>query len=531
MILEDAHWTDPTSLEALSKVVDRLQTLRVLLTVTFRPEFDPPWVGRPYVTPLTLNRLAQRDIEAMIDRVVGNNLVPESIRQDIIERTDGIPLFVEEMTKAVLEAEREGAAQQTVAAIPSPTRGVPATLQASLMARLDRLGSAKEVAQIGATIGREFSHALLSAVVSKSEPELASALARLIGAGLLFQQGIPPHASYLFKHALVQDAAYGTLLREPRRALHARIVHALESKFPDIAASQPELLARHCTEAGLTEKAARLWGKAGYRSMGRSALVEGFKQLARALSQIASLPPTPALRREEIKLQVTLITPLMHIKGHAAPETKAAVERARFLIEQAEALGDVLEDPLLLFWILHAEWLAKYVAFEGEAACYLAEQILTLAKREVASGPLLAGHRAMGTSLLQVGKLAEARTHLDRAIQLYTPAEHRSLTRHGAVTRYDVEAVVGLSYRALNLWLLGYPEAALLDVDRALNDARKFGHTLALMISLTVAEAPLVLSGNEVAGYARADELITLAQEKGAGMWRALGLANKGCLC
>jgi hypothetical protein len=323
------------------------------------------------------------------------------------------------------------------------------------MARLDRLGSAKEVAQIGAAIGREFSHALLSAVASKPEPDLASALARLMGAGLLFRQGIPPHASYLFKHALVQDVACGTLLREPRRALHARIVDALESKFADVAAGQPELLARHCTEAGLTEKAARLWGKAGYRSMGRSALAEGFEQLARALSQIASLRGTPTLRREEIKLQVTLITPLMHIKGHAAPETKAAVERARFLIEQAEALGDVLEDPLLLFWILHAEWLAKYVAFDGEAACYLAEQILTLAKRKVASGPLLAGHRAMGTSLLQIGKLAEARTHLDRAIQLYTPAEHRSLTRHGAVTRYDVEAVVGLSYRALNLWLLG----------------------------------------------------------------------------
>jgi predicted ATPase len=246
-------------------------------------------------------------------------------------------LFIEEITKAVLDGGSEGAAQQTVAAIPSPIRRVPASLQASLMARLDRLGSAKDVAQIGAAIGREFSHALLSAVVNKPEQQLASALDRLIHAGLLFRQGVPPHATYLFKHALVQDAAYGTLLREPRRALHARIAETLETSFSAIAENQPELLARHCAEASLIEKAAALWGKAGQRSLQRSALVEAAEQLTRALAQIAALPATPALRREEIKVQVALITPLMSIKGYAAPETKIAMERARLLIDQAEA--------------------------------------------------------------------------------------------------------------------------------------------------------------------------------------------------
>ena len=212
MILEDAHWTDPTSLEAFGRVVECIRRLPVLLIVTFRPDFDAPWIGRPHVTFMAINRLGERDIDAMIDGVVGNKLLPANIRQDIIERTDGIPLFVEEMTKAVLEAGSEGAAQHTAAAIPSSTLAVPASLQASLMARLDRLGPAKEVAQIGAAIGREFSHALLAAVVRKPEAELASALDRLIAAGLLFRQGVPPHASYLFKHALVQDAAYGTLL-------------------------------------------------------------------------------------------------------------------------------------------------------------------------------------------------------------------------------------------------------------------------------------------------------------------------------
>ncbi len=312
MIFEDAHWADPSSLEVFGRIVDRIDSLRVLLFVTFRPEFAAPWVGRPHVMALTIDRLAPREVMAMIDGVAGNRPVAETVRQDIVERADGIPLFVEEMTKAVLEADGEGAAARAIASIPSPALAVPASLHASLMARLDRLGNAKGVAQVAAAIGREFSHALLAVVPGLSEQELNSALDRLLQSGLLSRQGTPPHATYLFKHALVQDAAYGTLLREPRRALHARIAEAIESQFPDIAESQPELLARHCTEAGLIEKAAGLWGKAGQLSLERSALVEAAEQLTRALGHIAALPATPALRREEIKLQVALITPLIH---------------------------------------------------------------------------------------------------------------------------------------------------------------------------------------------------------------------------
>ena len=401
MIFEDAHWADPTSLEVFSRVVDRLRTLRVLLIVTFRPEFDPPWIGRPYVTALTLNRLAQRDIETVIDNVVGNKLIPASIRQDIIERTDGIPLFVEEMTKAVLEAGNEAAS--TAAAIPSPALGVPASLQASLMARLDRLGPAKEVAQIGAAIGREFSHALLSAVVSKPEPELASALDRLIASGLLFRQGVPPHANYLFKHALVQDAAYGTLLREPRRALHARIAQTIENSFADIADNQPELLARHCTEAGLIEKAAGFWGKAGHRSLEQSALVEAVEQLTRALDQIATLSATPALRRDQIKLQIALASALMTTKGYAAPETKAALEQASLFIEVAQALGEPPEDPLLLFSILFGVWGVNRIAFKGDVVRELATQFLALAREAEDHRPAHGGASCHGHLLTAYG--------------------------------------------------------------------------------------------------------------------------------
>jgi predicted ATPase len=410
MVFEDTHWTDPTSIELLGRVVDRIPTLRVLLIVTFRPEFDAPWIGRPYVTALTVNRLAQREIEAMIDRVVGNKLISASIREEIIERTDGIPLFVEEMTKAILEAENEGAAKRTAAAIPLPALGVPPTLQASLMARLDRLGPAKELAQVGAAIGREFSHTLLSAVVQKPVAELVGAFDQLTSAGLLLRQGTPPHASYLFKHALVQDAAYGTLLREPRRALHARIAGTLQTQFPEIAENQPELLARHFTEAGLIEKAAGLWGKAGQRSLHRSALVEAVEQLTRALDQIAILPGTPVLRREQIKLQVAIINPIGHVKGYSAPETKGAIERARVLIKQAEELGEHLEDPLRLYSVLYGLWVADYAAFNGDVMRELAEQFLSIAKEKGATFPLMMGHRLMGTTLLFMGDPAQVNT-------------------------------------------------------------------------------------------------------------------------
>src|SRR6516165_8353442 len=434
--------------------------LGVLLTITYRPEFEPPWVGRPYVTALNLNRLGEREIAAMIDRVTGNKPLPESIRQDIIERTDGIPLFVEEMTKAVLEAEGEGAAESAVATIPSPSIGVPASLHASLTARLDRLGPAKEVAQIGAAVGREFSHALLQAVVRKPKTELQSALDRLVTAGLLFRQGVPPHASYLFKHALVQDTAYGTLLRERRRALHARIVETLESQFTEIAEHQPELLARHCTEAGLIEKAAGLWGKAGQRSLERSALFEAAKQLTRALDQIETLPATPALRQERIKLQVALITPLIPLKGQAAPETKAAAEKARVLIEQAEAMGEPPEDSLLFFSILYAFWVANFVAFNGDVIRKLAAQFLALAEKQGMTVPLMIGHRLMAISLAYAGDIEDGRTHYDQALALYEPAKHRPLAM-----RFGQDAgVTVLCHRSYTLFCLGYPVAALSDV-------------------------------------------------------------------
>jgi class 3 adenylate cyclase/predicted ATPase len=526
MIFEDVHWIDPTSLEALNGTVDRIATLPALLIMTFRPEFDAPWVGQSHVTSVALNRLGGRESAAIIARLVGSKDLPANVMADIVERTDGIPLFVEEMTKAVLEAGSERAAEYLASAVPSPALAVPASLHASLMARLDRLGPAKEVAQIGSAIGREFSHALLAPVARKPEAELGSALDRLIQAGLLFRQGVPPHATYLFKHALVQDAAYGTLLREPRRALHARIAEALESQFAETAERQPEILARHCTDAGLIEKAAGLWGKAGQRSLARSALVEAAAQLTRALEQIATLPGTPALRREQIKLQVGVVSPLIHVKGYAAAETKAAAERARALIEQAEALGESPEDPLLLFSVLYSLSIANQIAFNGDAFRESTADFLALAKKQQATAPLMIGLRLVANSLMLTGDIAEGRAHYDRALALYDPTEHRGLAaRFGQDIR-----VAALSFRSIGLWMLGYPEAALADTDHALKDAREIGQAATLMFALQVTLVTFLYCGNYATANANVDELVTLADEKGTLYWKAEGLLIRGCL-
>jgi class 3 adenylate cyclase/predicted ATPase len=525
MIVEDAHWGDPTSLEVFGRTIDRIADLAVLMIVTFRPEFEAPWVGRR-ITARALTRLRHREVDSMIDHVIGDKPLPADVRKDIIERTDGIPLFVEEMTKAVLEADGELEALQTAAAVPSRTLAVPASLHASLMARLDRLGPAKEVAQIGAAIGREFSHALLAAVAQEPDTELGSSLDRLIRAGLLFRSGVPPHARYSFNHALVQEAAYGTLLRQPRRALHARVADTLERQFAEIAESQPDLLARHCTEAGLIDKAAVLWGKAGLRSLERSALVEAIEQLTRALEQIAKLPSTPALRREEIRLQVALIYPLQHVKGLAGPEAKAASERARLLIERAQALGEPSEDPLPLFLALYGLLQAVFTAFDGDVASERAAQMLALAEKQGGKLPLMLGHRAMGVTSAITGDFAKGRVHLDRVIALYDPVERRSL----ATRLVQDPRVVALYYRSLALWALGYPDAARADAERALHEAREIGHIGALMQAIATTCLTQLVSGNYATANALSNELIALAEERGSVFWKNSGMLHRARL-
>jgi class 3 adenylate cyclase/predicted ATPase len=524
MVFEDAHWGDPSSLETLGRLIDRIEGLNVLLIVTYRPEFAPPWIGKPEVSAVIVNRLGRREIDSLIDRVAGNNTLPEAIRSDIAERADGVPLFAEEIAKAAIEAADESEVERAIAAIPSAAQAVPATLHASLMARLDRLGEAKEIAQIGAAIGREFGHELLAAAAKRTEIELAIALDRLVQAGLVFRQGAPPYATYLFKHALVQDAAYGTLLREPRRALHARIAEALESRFEEIVDRQPEVLARHRAEAGLNEQAAVLWGKAGRRSFDKSALNEAIEQFRRALTLIASLPQTSALRQQEIKLRVLIITPLMQVKGYAAPETMAAAERARLAINQAEELGEPLEDPLLFFSVLYGLIGANFAAFNGAGIRELAAQFLTLAEKKGATGLIVWGHRCMGITLHFTGDLTEAKTHYDQALSMYRSDEHRPLiSRFGQDSRVSV-----FGFRANVLWLLGFPEAGVADARRAVGEAREISHAATLTFALGFASLIDAFCGNYTDAISAADETISLADEKGSLYFKAFGTLTRG---
>jgi predicted ATPase/class 3 adenylate cyclase len=523
LILEDVHWSDPSTLDVVNLAIQRLANHPVLLIVTFRPEFVPAWSG-PNVTSIALDRLPMGDVGAMIERVAGARQLPDNVRQEIVARCDGVPLFVEEMTKAVLEASSERRAQRNVAAVPE--LAVPVSLHASLTARLDRLGAAKSVAQIAAAIGRDFSYRLLESVARKPVRDLNAALDRLLEAGLLFRQGLPPDATYLFNHALVQDAAYGTLLRDTRRTLHARIAESLEQQFSDVGERQPEVVARHYSEAGLTEKAMALWAKAGRRALAQSALKEAAEQLARAQSMLDGLPTTAERRREQIKLQIELSNALIHTKGHAASETKASFEKARLLIANADKQGDAADDPLLLFSVLYGFWVANRMAFKGEVACELAEQFVDLAGQQRATAPRMIGHMMLGISLVLVGSAAAGRSHLDQAIALYEPAEHRPLaTKFG----HDVR-MTAYCWRALALWLLGFPDGAAADMERALADADEIGHAATSMFAFS----HVSLAHTFRRDYAKAEELaarlVALAEEKGSLYWKSYGAMLQGWL-
>ena len=523
LAFEDLHWADPTSLDLMQTLAERGAQAPLLILATARPEFRPAWSLRSHHSVISLTPLDRAGVARMVFEIAARHPLSKEVVEGVSERTGGVPLFVEEVTRLLLERGQQGGVQ-----------AIPLTLQQSLAARLDRLGEAREIAQIGAALGREFSYTLLRAVAAVagrghdglSEAALQSALDHLVEADLLYVEGAPPQANYRFKHALMQDAAYNLLLREPKRQLHARIAETLESKFSEIAENKPELLAHHCTEAGDFEKAALLWGEAGRRAAERSALVEAAEQLRRALGYIAGLPSNSNLRREEIKLQVELVTPLLHLRGYASPETKAAVERAHHLIEQSKALGEPPEDPYLLFIVLYGSWVAHLVAFDGHVVHELAVQFLALAEKQGATGPRMIGHRLKGMSLLHTGEIAEARAHLDRAIALYDPAEHRHLaTRFGQ----DVGAAI-LAWRSLDLLLLGYSDAALADTKQALETAREGAHAATLMYVLNFSVFQQIHCGRFAAANAILDEFNVLKDQIGGVFWGGWGLALRGCV-
>jgi class 3 adenylate cyclase/predicted ATPase len=518
MVFEDAHWIDPTSRELLDLTVERVGSLPVLLIVTFRPEFQPRWTGQPQVTMLALNRLHRRDRTALVEQIAGGKELPDQVIDQIANRTDGVPLFVEELTKSVLESGllREEA-DRYVLDRALPPFAIPTSLHDSLLARLDRLASVRHVAQTGAAIGREFPYALLRAVCRLSEDELHAALARLVASELVFQRGTRPDAVYAFKHALVQDAAHASLLRGTRQQLHAQIAEALEAHSPELTDSQPELIAQHYTEAELVGKSVVWWSRAGHRSATRSAMAEAAAQLQKGLDQLALLPDNPERQRQELEICSALGAVLQAVKGYAAPETGHAYARALELWKQ---LGSPAE------FVLVPYGQSRYHTFRGELdlALRLDKDLLRLSRQRNDSGGLVLGHLSSGRNLMFAGRFASSRSHFEEVLALYDPISH-SLLVHQAGVHAHVNALDRLAYV---LFCLGFPEQALAQSNAAIAEARRLAHPPSLAGTLGAATGLLTLVGDDAALGERADQLVAVTTEQGFAAWGAFGTLYRG---
>jgi class 3 adenylate cyclase/predicted ATPase len=505
MVFEDAHWIDPSSRELLDLIFDRVSGLHVLLVVTFRPEFQHAWSGQPHVTMLALNRLGGRDGAALVERLAGNAGLAHETVDEIVERADGVPLFVEELTKAVLEsADREDRVAAVLAASPAATLAIPATLHASLIARLDRLGPiAKEIGQIGAVLGREFGYDLIEQVAQQPAAELRAGLDRLAEAGLLFCRGVVPHSSYLFKHALVQDAAYGTLLRARRQELHARVAVVLEQDFADILERQPELLAHHLSGAAEAERAVAQWLKAGQHAAARSAHAEAIGHFNRGLAVLGSVPEEPHRDRQEIELQLGKGLSLLTAEGFSSAEAVVAYARAKDLSEKTG-------DSNHLFVALWNLWMTTAVR-SPDAARPLSSRLLTLARVQDDIGLRLQAHHSAWFTHFNAGEPSPARSHSDEGRRLYDVEQHRSLAfLYGG---HDA-GVCARNYGAFVKWLLGYPDEALASSNDGVRLAERLGHPLSLEHALLY-QAVLHLFRREPGpAFQRANDAEALAGEQ-----------------
>jgi predicted ATPase len=475
MVFEDAHWSDATSRELLGLTIDRVKDLPIALLVTFRPEFEPPWGNRPYLSALTLSRLSGSEGATLVENLAGSRALSRDVISEIVDRTDGVPLFVEELTKAVLESADRLAS--VLAASPASSLGIPATLHASLISRLDRLGTAvKEVAQIGAVIGREFTYELIHRVARRSD--LDTALGQLNDAGLLFCRGLPPASSYLFKHALVQDAAYGTLLRRRRQQLHGDIAAVLDKEFADLVERQPELLAHHLTGAGDTERAVAQWLKAGQHAAAQSAHVEAIAHLERGLALLGSLPDTAERDSPEIELQLALGMSSIRAKGMISVAVREAYSRAG---ELAEKHGDERR----LFQALYGVYQHNVGSGRILAALPLAERLLSVTTHEDTDpGLRLQAHHALWTALLIGGQPARCLEHGEIGRRRYDPERYRS---HRDLYGGHDAGVCAWMMGSHAEWLLGHPDTALTNSNSGVTLAKRISHAPSLIFALSYA--------------------------------------------
>jgi predicted ATPase len=517
-VWEDLHWADPTTLELLGLLVEQTPTAAMLHVLTFRPEFSPPWPMRSHMMPITLNRLERQQVEALIAHLAGGKALPAEVVAHIVTKTDGVPLYVEELTKMLLASDLLRAdAERYVLTGPLSTMAIPETLQDSLMARLDQLGTAKEVAQLGAVLGREFAYDMLRAVSSRDEATGQDALARLVAAELLYQRGRPPHARYIFKHALIQDAAYASLLRSTRQQVHEQVAQLLEARFPETVETQPELVAQHYTAAGCAEQAVSYWQRAGQQASDRSAHLEAISHLTTGIELLKTLPETPEHTQHALTLHIALGSALLVTKGQAAPEVEHAYSQAYALCQR---VGETPELVPILFGL----WRFYGTRSQFHTARELGETLLRLAQR--AEDPALAviAHYAFGFTWCCLGALPAARQHLEEAIAHYTPDQRRA-----PVFRIGQDPGVGCRvHAARTLWLLGYPEHALARLREALALAHELSHPYSLAFARCWAASVSQFRRDVPAVYEQAEAAIALTTEQGFASWLAMSTSLRG---
>jgi TOMM system kinase/cyclase fusion protein len=516
-VVEDLHWADASSLELLDLLIDRGPVSRLFTLFTFRPAFTPPWTGRSHLTYMTLNRLTPKQVSDMVQHIAAKPL-PAQVMGQIVDKTDGVPLFVEELTKMVLESGllREQEERYELAG-PLPPLAIPATLHDSLMARLDRLSAVKEVAQLGATLGREFPYELLQAVSPLNEDTLQRSLAQLVDAEMLYQRGLPPQATYLFKHSLIRDTAYESLLRSRRQQYHQQIATAIEKRFPEIVEIQPELVAHHYTAAGLSEPAIPYWLKAGQQAAKRSANVEAINHLSQGLELIKNLPETPERVQQELALQLSLGQALIASIGYGVPEVGTTFNRAR---ELCLKLGETPQ----LFPALRGLAMFYFLRAEMQTARELGERILNIAQSSQDPSFLIEAHLVLGMILFHMGELVPSFEHLERGLALYEPQQHRELA-----FVYGRDPVVQcLDYMSWILFDLGYPDQALEKREEALKLAHQLAHPYSLVIALLWSAWSYHFRREASAVQEQAEAVIALCTEHNFPVWLGAGIILRG---
>ncbi len=518
VVWEDLHWADPSTLDLLGLLLDQVPTVPMMAVFAFRPEFSPPWPMQTHMTPIPLNRLEGAQVEALVQQLAGDKALPAEVVQYIVDKTDGVPLYAEELSKMILESEyiREEADRYALTG-PLDSLEIPTTLQDSLMARLDRLPMVREIAQAGAVLGREFGYDMMRILSTEPDDTLQDHLTQLVSNELLYQRGRPPRAKYVFRHALVRDAAYTSLLRRRRQQYHQQVAQQLETHFPDTVEMQPELLAHHFTEGGNIAQAVAYWQRAGQRASERSAYQEAISHFTQGLTLLPELPEAPERTQQELNLQLALAAGLLMTKGHGAPEVETAYTRARALCQQ-------LGDTLALFPVLFGLWQFYAVKPDLQMNMELGKQLLRLAEQTQDPPLLVVARYALGFSHLMIGEDVEASRHLQQGAAHYHPEQRAAdMFRAG-----QDPGVVCQAYTAWALWLQGYPERAQQHVDKALELAKTIDHPFTLAFAFDVAAILAQLARDAQMVSQHAASATQLSAEHGFALWLALANIMQG---